>query len=47
MYEFRKVCIRGARRFYFVGALLFGDNVLTHFGGASIREGSSNRDIMV
>ena len=32
VYEFRKVCIRGAQRFYFVGALLFLDNVQTHLG---------------
>ena len=31
VYEFRKVRIRGPRRFYFVGALLFHDNVLTRF----------------
>ena len=47
VYEFREVCIRGARCFYFVGALLFRDNVQTHLGGASIREGASNRDITV
>ena len=29
------------------GALLFRDNVQTHLGGASIREGTSNRDITV
>ena len=32
MYEFRKVRIRGARRFYFLGPLLFRDNVQTHLG---------------
>ena len=32
-YEFRKVCIRGARCFYFVGALLFCDIVQTHLEG--------------
>ena len=32
VYEFRQVRIRGARRFYFVGALLFHDNVQTHLG---------------
>ena len=47
VYEFREVCIRGARRFYFVGALLFRDNVQTHLGGASIRGGASDRDITV
>ena len=47
VYEFRKVCIRGARRFYFVGALLIRDNVQTHLGGASIRGSASNRDITV
>ena len=47
VYEFRKVRIRGARRFYFVGALLFHGNVQTHLGGTSIREGTSNRDITV
>ena len=47
MHELHKVRIRGARRFYFVGALLFRDNVQTHLGGASIREGTSNRDITV
>ena len=47
VYEFREVRIRGARCFYFVGALLFRDNVQTHLGGASIREGASNRDITV
>ena len=47
MYEFRKVHIKGARRFYFVGALLFRDNVQIHLGGASIRVGASNRDITV
>ena len=31
-YEFCKAHIRGARHFYFVGALLFGDNVKTHLG---------------
>ena len=41
------VRIWGARRFYFVWALLFRDNVQTHLGGASIREGASNRDITV
>ena len=46
-YEFRKFGIRGARCFYFVGALLFRDNVQTHLGGASIWEGASNRDITV
>ena len=34
VYEFREVRIRGARRFYFVGALLFRDNVQTHLGRA-------------
>ena len=33
VYEFRKIHIRGARRFYFVGALLFPDNGQTHMGG--------------
>ena len=47
VYEFCKVHIIGTRRFYFVGALLFHDNVHTHLGGASIREGASNRDITV
>ena len=47
MYEFRKVRIKGARRFYFVVALLFRANVQTHLGDASIREGVSNRDITV
>ena len=47
VYEFREVRIRGARCFYFVGALLFRDNVQTHLGGASIREGAYNRDITV
>ena len=47
VYEFREVCIRGAGRFYFVGALLFRDNVQTHLWGASIRGGASNRDITV
>ena len=42
-----EVRIWGARRFYFVWALLFRDNVQTHLGGASIREGASNRDITV
>ena len=37
VYKFRKVRIRGARRLYFVKALLFRDNVQTHVGGASIR----------
>ena len=43
---FRNVQIRDTRRFYFVGALLFCDNVHS-LGGASIREGASNRDITV
>ena len=51
VYEFCEARIRGARRFYFVGALLFCDNVQTQLGGggggASIREGASNRDIRV
>ena len=48
MYEFRKVRIRGARRFYFVGALLFRDNVQTHLGGGGGGGGgASNRDITV
>ena len=47
VYEFPKVSIGGTRRIYFVGALLFRDNVQTHLGGASIREGASNRDITV
>ena len=47
VYEFRQVRIRGAWCFYFVGALLFRDNVQTHLGDASIREGASNRDITV
>ena len=47
MHEFRKVHIRGTRRFYFVGALLFRDNVQTHLGGAFIRVGTSNRDVTV
>ena len=46
-YEFRKVRIRGTQRFYFVGAILFCDNVQTHLGGVSVREGASNRDITV
>ena len=37
VYGFRQVIIRSARRFYFVGALLFCDNLQTHWGGASIR----------
>ena len=32
-YEFHKVRIRGAWRFYFVVALLFRDDVQTHLGG--------------
>ena len=47
VYEFREVRIRSAQRFYFVGALLFRDNVQTDLEGASIREGASNRDITV
>ena len=46
-YVFRNIRIGGTRRFYFVGALLFRDNVQTHLGGTSIREGASNRDITV
>ena len=47
VYEFRKVGIRGAWRFYFVGALPFRDNVQTNLGGASIKQDASNRDITV
>ena len=32
VYGFRQVLIRSARRFYFVGALLFCDNFQTHLG---------------
>ena len=47
VHKLRKVRIRGTRRFYFVRALLIRGNVQTHLGGASIREGASNRDITV
>ena len=47
MYEFRKVHIWGARRFYFVGGATIPWQCADSFGGASIREGASDRDITV
>ena len=39
VYEFHKICIRGARRFYFVGVQLFRDNVQTHLGALLLGRG--------
>ena len=39
MYEFHKLRIRGTRRFYSVGALLFRDNVHTHLVGTHLGVG--------
>ena len=47
VYGFRQVLLWSSGRFYFVGAILFSDKLQTHFGGASIREGASNKDITV